>query len=354
MIYKIFNRYIIFKFSIVFLSGFTSRFIVNTYFDTNVFTEYTTWISIPYFLIFSSFVVFISESPSINLFCDFISDKIYAILTYIHALRLNIIGTIYSYFKSYIYCICEKLYAMWINIHSVVLRIIGSISSYFEHWLVSMFKGFRFFIKLVYRGLELLNDATKVPFVSHLATEYESCADKPHSAPNSKPGFSKGVLSMDNRLGAGSSDNRLGAGFSDNTNQGGSTSAVTPVVQASEQASTGLPQLDTSSYSNYGRTLKQRVEFIANNKPAGFSGNKSIFMGELGIARNSREYNMIKQAGSTYPWRYHNEFFYTDSSKNWTKIIIHSIIVDPQYAGSSPLNPNYSFIEHITNFSDNN
>lgn len=55
----------------VFLVGFVTRHIVNYIFNVNVFVEYTSTVSIVYYMLFSGFVVYISDlfatQPSRNL-----------------------------------------------------------------------------------------------------------------------------------------------------------------------------------------------------------------------------------------------------------------------------------------------
>ena len=47
------------KVSIIFSVGLFSRFLVNYFFDINVFSEFTHYISLVYYFFFSSFIVYI-------------------------------------------------------------------------------------------------------------------------------------------------------------------------------------------------------------------------------------------------------------------------------------------------------
>src|SRR6266700_8375419 len=77
----------LFKFFVIFIVGFISRFSVNYFADINVFADFTDYISLIYYSFFSFFVVFVHElidlwfNPSLNkiplgLFDSNLSEKL--------------------------------------------------------------------------------------------------------------------------------------------------------------------------------------------------------------------------------------------------------------------------------------
>lgn len=58
---KVFTPVNISKIIIIFTVGFVSRYLINEYYNINVFTEYCHLISIGFYSIFSIFIVFIHE-----------------------------------------------------------------------------------------------------------------------------------------------------------------------------------------------------------------------------------------------------------------------------------------------------
>jgi hypothetical protein len=82
---KLFKPINLSKIIVIFLVGISSRYLINNYFNVNVFIEYSSYISILYYSFFSAFIVFISELFSfynINIIPGFIF-KLFDIIAYI-------------------------------------------------------------------------------------------------------------------------------------------------------------------------------------------------------------------------------------------------------------------------------
>lgn len=58
---RMFNRLFFTKVIIIFLVGFISRFLVNSFFEVNVFVDFTNTTSLIYYFFFSGFVLFVHE-----------------------------------------------------------------------------------------------------------------------------------------------------------------------------------------------------------------------------------------------------------------------------------------------------
>ena len=71
---------------IIFVVGLTSRLLVNHFLEVNVFKEYTSFISISYYLSMAGFTVFINSLPEINL-------KVFKISVIVEALNSVLFGT---------------------------------------------------------------------------------------------------------------------------------------------------------------------------------------------------------------------------------------------------------------------
>lgn len=72
---KFFTRTNLSKIIVIFSVGIISRYFINEYFSVNVFTEYLSLISITYYSLFATFVVFIHELFSffnVNIIPNFI------------------------------------------------------------------------------------------------------------------------------------------------------------------------------------------------------------------------------------------------------------------------------------------
>lgn len=86
---RIFTPVNLSKVIIIFVVGFTSRYLINEYLGINVFTEYLTLISITYYSVFAAFIIFIHELFSffnINIIPNFVFNtwsKIYQIFEFI-------------------------------------------------------------------------------------------------------------------------------------------------------------------------------------------------------------------------------------------------------------------------------
>lgn len=64
---KFFNKQKFIKIICIFLVGLTIRYLINSYLDINVFTDYLDYISLTYFLFMSSFSVLINDLTLENL-----------------------------------------------------------------------------------------------------------------------------------------------------------------------------------------------------------------------------------------------------------------------------------------------
>ena len=114
---KIFNRYNFSRAIIVFLVGFVSRFLVNFFFDIDVFHQFTHITSLTYYSIFALFCVHVNE-----------------IQTYIANIFLKLIGFIFKKIfnfelKEFIYNIADTINAMKNNDKIIVGRNLNSNSS---------------------------------------------------------------------------------------------------------------------------------------------------------------------------------------------------------------------------------
>ena len=66
IIKRIFTRDNLCKIFVIFVFGFVSRLLINSYFDINVFIEFLNPISVLYYMFFSSFIVMIHEFINFN------------------------------------------------------------------------------------------------------------------------------------------------------------------------------------------------------------------------------------------------------------------------------------------------
>lgn len=73
---RVFNRSNFIKFVLIFSFGFFSRFLVNDFFNINVFIDYTNNISLIYYMFFGVFIVFVHEFVSLFDFVLFPFDCI--------------------------------------------------------------------------------------------------------------------------------------------------------------------------------------------------------------------------------------------------------------------------------------
>jgi hypothetical protein len=94
MIKKIFTKRNLIKLTLIFTVGLISRYLVNTYFNINVFSEFIHPISIIYYFFMSTFIVFVHELvhfdslPSLySLFSKIFEYKGFHLLDFIHLVK---------------------------------------------------------------------------------------------------------------------------------------------------------------------------------------------------------------------------------------------------------------------------
>ena len=60
-LFKFFSLTNLVKIGVIFIVGFSSRVLINLFFEVNVFIEFTHWISVCYYIAFSSFTVWLNQ-----------------------------------------------------------------------------------------------------------------------------------------------------------------------------------------------------------------------------------------------------------------------------------------------------
>jgi len=132
------------------------------------------------------------------------------------------------------------------------------------------------------------------------------------------------------------------------------TPAETPITPAEASSPDPLRDnpIDTSSFARLGESLEIRCRAIAATKPSTFSGNKSVSLRELGIKKNSTEFNMIKRAVDGHGFGGEINPSTTLAGKGWNRIIVYSEVNNREYIGSSSFGGGTKLLDVIKSFNE--